>query len=138
MSVCYCDFESECLCSVRGPHIARTMPRNKDHHLCPNCGGMVKIGQRCVDARFIWPEWQTGSFARMHEECYELMELFGDEFCGGGWKLPFDLIEAAEHAAANAHKQFWRDWLELYEKTWEFSPEPPDPDKKSGRQPWTQ
>lgn len=128
MSVCSCPWETDdCLCSIRGPHVARSMPKKPEAAICPNCGGKVEIGQLCVDARFIWPELQSGSFARLHAECFDLMERFAERHCAGSWTLPFELDEAAEHALANGDDPYWRKWLEIYEQTWEFSPEPPDP-----------
>jgi hypothetical protein len=69
------------------------------------------------------------------------MELFSEKVCGDEhrgaensyhgleieWSYPFDLVEAAEHALSQGNDPFWRAWLELYEKTWAWTPEPPDP-----------
>jgi len=60
-----------------------------------------------------------GFFARFHPECFELMERFADKVCDGCWCFPFDLDEASAYAMTRGDEPFWRDWLFLFEKTWE-------------------
>jgi hypothetical protein len=86
----------------------------------------VEIGQECVDHAGL-DEEGGGFFNRFHKVCFGLMESFGDEFCGGGWRYPFDLAEGAEHALAHSDQPFWHEWLMQYEKTWAWTPEPPTP-----------
>jgi hypothetical protein len=95
---------------------ARTIP--KSGNKCPNCGHPVEIGQRCIDYSGLYPDDYGGFFNRFHEECFELMELFAERLCGGEWCYPFDIEEAAEHAFANSDDPYWREWLEIYERTW--------------------
>lgn len=130
MSVCSCDYGYETLGSCilgGGPRIAR-----KAEHTCCNCGGAVEPGQRCVDFAGLHGDDYSGFFHRMHEECYDLMCDFAGAVCGcrDEWAVPFDLVDAAAHAVANADDPFWRSWLERYEMTWSLSPEPPDPDTR--------
>jgi hypothetical protein len=130
-SVCACDWDcgetlGACILGG-GPRTAR-----KAGHTCCNCGGEVKPGQRCVDFAGLNGDDCGGWFHRMHEECYDLMRLFAQERCGDpdNWAVPFSLTEAAEHAVAEGDDPFWRRWLDGYERTWTFSPEPPDPKKR--------
>ncbi len=125
MSVCYCGWDSECLgdCVMR-PRVARSIP--KSGNICPNCKTPVEIGMECVDHAGLDCDG-GGFFNRFHRICFGLMESFGDVVCGGGWRYPFDLVEAAEHALAHGNEPFWREWLMQYEKTWAWTPEPPDP-----------
>ena len=122
MNVCDCSFaESEVVgdCVMRN-RTARTIP--KSGNTCPNCKQPVEIGQRCIDHAGIIED--TGWFRRFHKECFELMEEFAERHCDGLWHYPFDLEEAAKHAVANGADRFWREWLEKYELTWAWSPEP--------------
>ena len=125
MSVCYCGWDSEVIgdCVMR-PRVARSIP--KRGNICPNCKAPVEIGMECVDHAGLDTEG-GGFFNRFHKICFGLMESFGDEYCGGGWSYPFDLIEGAEHALAHSDEPFWREWLMQYEKTWAWTPEPGDP-----------
>ena len=125
MSVCACGWDCYTLGSCilgGGPRVAK-----KAGHVCCNCGGPVEPGQRCVDFAGLYGDDYGEFFYRMHEECYRLMKLFAERFCGGEWAVPFNLTEAAAHAVSEGDDPFWRNWLLLYEKTWGFSPEPPDP-----------
>lgn len=126
MSVCYCGWDSECIgdCVMR-ERIARSIP--KRGNICLNCKTPVEIGQECVDHAGL--DCDGGRFFnRFHRQCFDLMELFGDRVCAGGWHYPFDLVEGAEHALAHGDEPFWREWLMQYEKTWAWTPEPPDPE----------
>jgi hypothetical protein len=116
MSACSCSFDFECIGSmVRGPHIARMAGK-----LCDNCGVEVRSGQRCVDSFGLYGDG-GGWNIRFHAECFELMTRFVGKVCGypEEWTSPFDLEEASQHAMAHGDDPFWRDWLLLYEQTWE-------------------
>ena len=125
MSVCDCGWYGDEITGAcilgGGPRTCRTAGK-----ICPNCQTEVKVGQRCIDHAGIWED--TGWCSKYHAECFELMELFADKFCGGDWTSPFDLVEAAGHAVSQGDNPFWREWLYLYEKTWEWTEEPPDPE----------
>jgi hypothetical protein len=95
---------------------ARSIPKSGNE--CPNCGYPVEIGQRCIDYAGLHGDEYSGFFHRFHEECFLLMEKFSDRVCGGEWCYPFDADEAAEHAFANSDESYWREWLEIYERTW--------------------
>lgn len=112
----------------------RTARTALDRHrsLCPNCDVVVRVGQRCIDHAGLDCEG-GGWFVRFHEGCFLLMELFAEKVCYGEWCYPFDVEEAAEHAAANGDDPYWRDWLLIYEKTWAWTPEPSDPLPKNPR-----
>jgi hypothetical protein len=99
----------------------------KRGNICPNCKCPVEIGQECIDHAGLIEDY--GFFHRFHRQCFELMESFGDALCDGGWHYPFDLSEAAEHAASRGNEPFWKRWLLKYEETWAWTPEPPDPDE---------
>ena len=126
MSVCSCAFDcddeivGDCVMRNR---VARSIPIRGN--ICKNCEQPVEIGQRCIDHSGC--RWDSGWFNRFHEECFTLMETFAEKMCGGEWGYPFDIDEAAEHAFANAHDPYWMKWLEIYERTWEWTPEPGDP-----------
>lgn len=122
MSVCGCWSGDWPLgaCVMRS-RTARAIPKRGNR--CPNCGCAVEIGQRCIDYSGLDGDG-NGFFDRFHEQCFLLMEMFGEKVCRGGWHYPFDLDEAAEHAAAEGHDPYWRDWLLLYEQTWAWRPEP--------------
>ena len=127
MSVCACacgwdnDVTGDCVMRNR---TARTIP--KSGNVCPNCKCPVEIGQECIDHAGLDCDG-GGWFRRFHRQCFGLMESFADAVCHGDWCYPFDIIEAAEHAAANGHEPFWRTWLLVYEETWAWTPEPSDP-----------
>lgn len=126
MSVCACacgwdsDVTGDCVMRHR---TARTIP--KSGNVCPNCKCQVEVGQECIDHAGL--SEGGGWFRRFHRQCFGLMESFADAVCGGDWCYPFDIVEAAEHAAANGHEPFWRTWLLVYEETWAWTAEPPDP-----------
>ena len=124
MSVCECGwYGDEALGSCvlgGGPRTCRTPGK-----ACPNCECEVKVGQKCIDHAGIWED--TGWCMKYHAECFELMTLFADKWCGGDWTSPFDIVEAADHAVSQGDDPFWKEWLFLYEKTWAWTPEPPDP-----------
>jgi len=127
-SVCECPWDAEYVGScVMGPRVARSIP--KRGNICPNCKEPVEIGNECVDYAGLDCEG-GGWFHRFHRQCFELMESFGEEFCDGGWHYPFDLTEAAEHAASRGEEPFWRRWLLKYEETWAWTPEPLNPDER--------
>ena len=129
MNVCDCPWDSDTLgdCIMRD-RVARTIP--KSGNTCPNCGQPVKVGQECIDHAGLDCDG-GGFFRRFHRDCFELMEMFSERLCGGGWHYPFDLVEASEHAVADGADPYWRGWLEQYEQTWAWTPEPPDPEPVS-------
>ena len=114
--------------------VARSIP--KSGNVCPNCKEPVKIGMECIDHAGLDCDG-GGFFYRFHRQCFELMEDFGDVHCNGGWHYPFDLVEAADHAAANGDHPLWKAWLLTYEETWAWTPEPNDPPQlPEGTLPW--
>ena len=137
MSVCECGWGGDEILGAcvlgGGPRIARKI-LDRNRSVCPNCNTTVKVGSRCVDHAGIHED--TGWFSRFHYECFTLMELFADRMCGGEWSYPFDLVEAAGHAVSQGDDPYWRRWLDLYEKTWEWTPEPEDPPPNPYRWQW--
>lgn len=122
---CACGWDSDVIgdCVMRD-RTARTVP--KRGNICPNCSCPVEIGQECIDHAGLDGDG-GGWFRRFHRQCFGLMESFADAVCHGDWCYPFDIEEAAEHAAANGDDPFWRTWLLVYEETWAWTPEPGDP-----------
>ena len=124
MSACQCNYGGSSFlgwCVMRN-RTARSIP--KSGNICPNCDKPVEIGQRCIDVAGLYADDHSGTFDRFHESCYLLMERYADALCDGQWFYPFDLDEAADHAVAHSHDPYWREWLELYETTWAWTPEP--------------
>lgn len=134
-SVCDCPWDSDCIgnCVMRD-RVARTIP--KSGNVCPNCKCPVEVGQECIDNAGLDCDG-GGFFHRFHRQCFGLMESFGDAVCDGGWHYPFDLVEASGHAAAHGDEEFWRAWLLVYEETWAWTPEPPDPEPPTFTLPMT-
>ena len=124
MSVCSCSYGGR---EVLGSRVSKEQTARKPGFTCPNCGEPVVPGQKCIDSAGLYGDDDGGFFGRFHPECWRLMILFSDEMCGGDYGWPFDLTEAAAHAVAHGDEPFWRDWLLLYEQTWRYGPEPPDP-----------
>lgn len=103
------------------------------------CGEPVAPGQACLDSAGLHDDSRAGGwFARMHADCYRLMAGFIGVVCGRSEPKPelledwswlksvecvipwHDRLESAvEHAAANGHHPYWREWLLIYERTWE-------------------
>ena len=82
-------------------------------------------GQRCVDHAGLSLDrgsvrGTAGFFGRFHAECFDLMVRFSERMGCDGWSWPFDLEEASRHAMAHSDEPFWRDWLLLYERTWQY------------------
>jgi len=121
---CECFCGESIFCKDRGPHVAR-----KEGHDCYVCGTPVLPVDLCVD--FVWLDCDgSGGFRRSHEACWTLRVEFGDEVCGGEWGVSkhgtWELTEAADEALARGNDPFGRAWLELYELTWLYTPEPPE------------
>lgn len=114
-----------CACSCGwgesiGDRLSPVQTARKPGFTCPLCDRLVMPGQRCRD----WAGLDAdggGWFRRFHAECFELMERYADRVCDGEWCLPFDLDVASEHAFAHSDEPFWREWLFLYETTWDVS-----------------
>lgn len=116
--LCGCSWDGDSIgVKVWKGRTARTMP--KRGNICPNCKCPVEIGHPCTDVAGLRAESYSGFFNRFHAECFELMERFADQMCGGDWCYPFDLEVASMRAMAHGDEPFWRDWLLLYETTWE-------------------
>lgn len=115
-----------CSCGIHmiiGGRISPVQIARKEGYFCTTCDGPVLPGQACIDSSYIHED--GGNFVREHAVCHELTQRFKLTVCGfdrwfGGMGGREELKEAAEHAMANGDKEYWREWLELYEESWEF------------------
>ena len=124
MSACSCGWAEILGGRHSKPQIAR-----KSGFYCGTCGAEVKPGQLCVDTAYLYADG-GGNFLREHAICHRLAQKFKAKLCADGWAGEGDwfgglggnygLQEAAKHAVAEGHDPYWREWLELYEQSWEF------------------
>uniref|UniRef100_A0A6H1ZE34 Uncharacterized protein n=1 Tax=viral metagenome TaxID=1070528 RepID=A0A6H1ZE34_9ZZZZ len=116
MSACSCGIET-----IIGGRISPVQTARKPGFECATCGVLVEPGQKCVDIAYLYDD--TGGFFRLHAVCFELTRRFKEKVCGfEEWFGGMPLDEAVEHAVSQGHDPFWRDWLILYEQTWEWLP----------------